>query len=344
MHKPAQIPNNTLQGHAMNHARQRTKTSVLVVDDTPANLALLSDLLKDDYQVKVATGGARALEIARSDSKPDLILLDVLMPGIDGYAVCRELKRDDNTRHIPIIFLTSRSDPADEERGLQLGAADYIAKPISPPVVLARISSQLKLQAYANQLELLILEHTAELAQTRSQFEKLLELSMDLDYESDPQALLGRVLQVGMKMLNCDAGAFLVRDAENSLVLAAHTRTQDTGTIKIPLFDPQTRAANVHDICADCVHSRQTLLVDDLTQESRYSLNSIRALDALAHYSTQSLLILPVVPRSGNALGVLCFFNAKGTRNTPFVAFHHTDIRYIEAHAAHAAAVLFNRR
>ncbi len=326
----------------MNQARPRAKTSILVVDDTPANLSLLSDLLKDEYQVKVATGGTRALEIARSSTPPDLILLDVLMPGIDGYAVCRELKRDDLTRHIPIIFLTTRSDPADEERGLQLGAADYIAKPISPPVVLARIRSQLKLQAYSNQLERLVLEHTAELAHTRSKFERLLELGMDLDYERKPQSLMGRILQVGMELLNCDAAAFLARTPVEALDLALHTRTPASGNCAIALFDPATQEANIHDVCTACVHSGQTLLIDDLGQETNYAMDSILALDRLAGYTTQSLLVLPVVPRNGKALGVLCFFNARDTRNGPFVPFHHSDISYIDAHAAHAAALLFH--
>lgn len=328
----------------MHQAKQRVKPSVLVVDDTPANLSLLSDLLKDDYQVKVATGGARALEIARSSAKPDLILLDVLMPGIDGYAVCRELKNDAHTSHIPIIFLTTRADPADEERGLQLGAADYIAKPISPPVVLARIRSQLQLQAYANQLEALILEHTSELTHTRSTFEKLLALGIDLDYEKNPQVLLGRVLQIGVEVLNCDAAAYWVRTAQDTLQLAAHTRTHETGGIEIPLFDPATGAPDTRNICTDCVHSGQTLLIDDTAQNSSYDLRSIQALDALAHYSTQSMLALPVVPRNGKALGLLCYFNAKSGRNGPFVAFQPKDKVYIEAHAAHAAAVLLNRR
>ena len=327
----------------MNHARQRSKPTVLVVDDTPANLSLLGDLLKDEYQVKVATGGARALEIARSTSQPDLILLDVLMPGIDGYAVCRELKRDDYTRHIPIIFLTTRADPADEERGLQLGAADYIAKPISPPVVLARIRSQLQLQSYANQLELLILEHTTELAHTKGKFEKLLELGVELDYEKHPQRLLERVLQIGVEILNCDAGAFFLRSAQNTLQLAVHTRAQDTCTLDIPLFNPQTQEANTRDVCTDCVHSGQTVLIDDLTQETHHDLSTIRAMDSVAHYNTQSVLIVPVVPRNGEALGLLCFFNARSARNGPFVAFQPKDMVYIEAHAAHAAAVIFNR-
>lgn len=123
------------------------KPTVLVVDDTPDNLALMSNLLRNDYKVKVANCGEKALKIAQADGAPDLILLDIMMPEIDGYEVCRRLKGDSRTRDIPIIFLTAKSDIKDETYGLELGAADYITKPISPPIVLARIKTHLSIKA-----------------------------------------------------------------------------------------------------------------------------------------------------------------------------------------------------
>ena len=124
--------------------------TVLVVDDTPDNLALMSRLLRGVYRVKVANSGERALQIARGTEVPDLILLDVMMPEMNGYDVCRALKADAATRDIPVIFLTARSDIEDEEAGLELGAVDYIAKPISPPIVLARVKAHLALKASAD--------------------------------------------------------------------------------------------------------------------------------------------------------------------------------------------------
>ncbi|HEY4079182.1 MAG TPA: two-component system response regulator [Burkholderiaceae bacterium] len=123
---------------------------VLVVDDTPENLSLMNDLLQDLYQVKVAPSGARALKIARSDTPPDLILLDIMMPEMDGYAVCRELKADPRTADIPVIFLTAMSEEADEEMGLGLGAVDYITKPVNGPILRARVRAHLQLKAAAD--------------------------------------------------------------------------------------------------------------------------------------------------------------------------------------------------
>ena len=126
------------------------KATVLVVDDTPDNLSLMSGLLKDDYKVKVANGGEKALKIAQSDNPPDLILLDIMMPGMDGYEVCQHLKSNPATRDIPVIFLTAKAEVEDEKKGLELGAVDYITKPVSPPIVMARVATQLSLKATAD--------------------------------------------------------------------------------------------------------------------------------------------------------------------------------------------------
>jgi putative two-component system response regulator len=123
---------------------------VLVVDDTPEQLSLVSSLLRDRYKVRVANNGERALEIANSTNKPDLILLDVVMPGMDGYEVCRRLKTQVETHDIPVIFLTVKADIENEQLGFSLGAVDYISKPISPPIVLARVATHLTLKATAD--------------------------------------------------------------------------------------------------------------------------------------------------------------------------------------------------
>jgi putative two-component system response regulator len=129
------------------------KPTVLVVDDTPDNLTLVSGLLKELYTVKVANNGQRGLAIAQSAEPPDLILLDIMMPGIDGYEVCRQLKEDPKTAGIPVIFLTAKAQAEDEQHGLELGAVDYITKPISAPILLLRVKTQLTLKAAADFLK-----------------------------------------------------------------------------------------------------------------------------------------------------------------------------------------------
>ena len=122
------------------------KATVLIVDDSPDSIALLSSFLRSNYRVKVALTGEKALEITEGEDPPDLILLDIVMPGMDGYEVCRRLKKNPLTSEIPVIFLTARSDVMDEAKGLELGAEDYITKPPSPPIVMARIRTHLRLK------------------------------------------------------------------------------------------------------------------------------------------------------------------------------------------------------
>jgi putative two-component system response regulator len=134
------------------HPPPSAKPTILVINDTPDNLTLMQALLKDLYRVKGATSGERGLKIALSDSPPDLILLDIMMPDMDGYEVCRRLKAHPVTQHIPVIFLTARSETHDEELGLELGAVDYLTKPASPAIVLARVHTHLALKASADLL------------------------------------------------------------------------------------------------------------------------------------------------------------------------------------------------
>jgi diguanylate cyclase (GGDEF)-like protein len=127
------------------------KPLILAVDDTPANLTVLTGFLREHYKVKAATSGPKALEIA-FEYPPDIVLLDIMMPGMDGYEVCRRLKANPATAHVPVIFLTARTEVADEEQGFAEGAVDFIHKPMSPPIVLARVKTHLTLKAQADQL------------------------------------------------------------------------------------------------------------------------------------------------------------------------------------------------
>jgi putative two-component system response regulator len=126
--------------------------TVLVVDDTPTNLKLLNDLLKDHYRVKLANNGIRALDLAAA-AAPDLVLLDIMMPEMDGYEVCRRLKASEATQHVPVLFLTAKTEIEDEELGFSVGAVDFIHKPISPPIVLARVKTHLQLKAWQDFLQ-----------------------------------------------------------------------------------------------------------------------------------------------------------------------------------------------
>lgn len=148
---------------------QVEKQVVLVVDDVPSNIDVLSEILRPTYQVKVVTNGVMALKIAMAPQPPDLILLDIMMPEMDGYEVCRQLKANPSTRHIPVIFVSAMDEVKDEAKGFELGAVDYITKPVSPSIVKARVKTHLALFDQNRVLEKKVKERTAEIHDTRLQ-------------------------------------------------------------------------------------------------------------------------------------------------------------------------------
>ena len=130
-----------------------SKNTILIVDDEPVNIKALELVLGDEHHLTYATTGEMALEMARSDPQPDLILMDIVMPGLDGFEVCEALKKDDKTRNIPVVFLTAKWETSEETKGLELGAVDYIRKPFSPPIIRARIRNHLELKRNRDLLE-----------------------------------------------------------------------------------------------------------------------------------------------------------------------------------------------
>lgn len=144
------------------------RQKILVIDDMPVNIQLLSEFLSEEYTVYFATNGQKGLELAR-DKRPDLILLDIMMPDMDGYQVCMSLKAAEETRQIPVIFITAMSSIEEEAMGLEIGAIDYITKPISPPIVKIRVRNHLELKRHSDMLEQL----SEELARKNRQLDIL---------------------------------------------------------------------------------------------------------------------------------------------------------------------------
>ena len=155
------------------NSSHKAKTRVLIVDDEPANIKILSNLLAGDYALSVATNGEQALQVAQVQS-PDLVLLDMVMPEMDGIEVCQALKKDPATQDIPVIFVTSMSDTINEERGLDAGAVDYISKPISPPIVKARVKIHIQNYLSKQFLEKLLSDQSGSLDDAKQEAQSLL--------------------------------------------------------------------------------------------------------------------------------------------------------------------------
>ncbi len=204
-----------------------SKPTVLVVDDTKTNIDIVVGLLKAQYEIMVALDGPTALELVES-TPPDLILLDIMMPGMDGYEVCERLKANSITRKIPVIFLTAKTEIEDETKGFELGAVDYITKPISPPILEARIKTQLALYDQNRVLEEKVSERTAELHETR--LEIIRRLGRAAEYKDNETGL--HVIRMS-HYSRLSGLAFGMDEAEADLLLNA-APMHDIGKIGIP--------------------------------------------------------------------------------------------------------------
>ncbi|PIE89673.1 MAG: two-component system response regulator [Acidobacteria bacterium] len=201
--------------------------TLLLVDDTPENIDVLKGILSSSYKLKVALHGKRAIEIATS-APPDLILLDIMMPEMDGYEVCRILKSNHKTQNIPIIFVTAKSEETDEFKGFNAGAVDYIRKPVSPVLVKARIKTHLALSDQNRVLELKVKERTEELEATR--LEIIRRLGRAAEYKDNETGL--HVIRMSYYAEHIAIKAGLPKEAATMILNAAPMH--DIGKIGIP--------------------------------------------------------------------------------------------------------------
>ncbi|MBS1208685.1 MAG: rpfG2 [Proteobacteria bacterium] len=146
---------------------RQEKPKILIIEDTPEHIHILIECLHEEFSITAATDGGRAWQFLQDHIKPDLILLDVIMPGLDGYEICKKLKADARTRDIPVIFMSALIEEQDERRGLEIGGVDYISKPLRPALVRARIRNQLELKRHRDHLEEVVKERTRELLLTQ---------------------------------------------------------------------------------------------------------------------------------------------------------------------------------
>ena len=203
------------------------RSTVLIVDDMPDNIAMIHEALRSEYATKIATSAKRAIEIAQT-MVVDLILLDIMMPDMDGFEACRILKSDPRTRSIPIIFVTARTDTADESLGFECGAEDYITKPISIPIVKVRVRTHLELFNKKRFLESLVAQRTTEIAETR--LEILHCLGRAAEYRDN---------DVGMHVARMAQYCYLIArgyglSEEESQLLLQVAPMHDVGKIAIP--------------------------------------------------------------------------------------------------------------
>lgn len=329
----------------MTHPSQDTqqKSTVLVVDDVPDNLALVGGLLEDFYAVRYATSGEKALRIATSDNPPDIILLDIVMPEMDGLEVCRRLKADPATASIPVIFVTSKTEAEDETRGFALGAVDYISKPVSPPILLARVKTHLRLKHFSDELDDTVKRRTRDLVAAQDKLENLIRAGLDLGRERDRMELLRKILFGGKTLFNCDAGTLYIVTEHKTLRFAQRTNNAELPSFEIPLYD-ESGAPVERFMATWCALHNEPIIVDDVYAETRFDVSGAKKMDAETGYRTISMLTVPLSPREGEVIGVLQFLNALDPESGRVIPFPPELARFVTAQAAQAAVALDNHQ
>ena len=302
------------------------KNTVLVVDDTPTNIQVLMETLKDDYRIIAAVNGQRALQMATSDPAPDIILLDIMMPEMDGYEVCKRLKAEAGTRDIPVIFITARSEVEDETRGLELGAVDYITKPISPPVVQARVKSHLELKQAREFLkdQNLILEHRVK--ERTEEILKLQQVEFDLRAAKEKvENELNIAAQIQKNILPTEFPAYPDRSEFELHALMQPARYVGGDFYDFFFVDDNTLALVMADVSDKGIPAALFMMV------SRTLINSLAA----DHRSPSVVL--------EKANNIMCQNNESGMFVTVFLAFYDVSSGKLTAtNAGHSAALIID--
>jgi putative two-component system response regulator len=227
-----------------------SKQTILIVDDAPENIELLNIILGQEYKIKVALNGEKAIEVASNPSQlPDLILLDVMMPGMDGYAVCRHLKTDDLTRKIPVIFISALGEATDEKQGFDVGGVDYITKPVVAATVRARVKTHLALYDQNRALEEKVRERTEELLHTQDA--TIIGFSTLAEFRDQ------------------ETGAHIMRTKQYVFILAQYlsTHARFSSYLNKSTIELIQRSAPLHDIGKIAVPDRILLKPGPLTPE-----------------------------------------------------------------------------
>lgn len=286
------------------------KQTILVVDDVPENIDILKGILQSQYKVKVALNGRKALDITGS-SPPDLILLDIMMPEMDGYEVCKRLKGNRSTKHIPVIFVTAKSTETDEAEGFELGAVDYVTKPVSPLLVRARVKTQLALYDQNRVLEEKVKLRTSELETTR--LEIIRRLGRAAEFKDNETGL--HVIRMSYYSAHIARKMGMAEDDVDMLLNAAPMH--DVGKIGIP-DNIILKPGKLNDDEWDIMRTHPQIGADIIGNHSAGILHLAREI-ALSHHEKWNASGYPAglagkdIPFSGRIVAIADVFDALTT-------------------------------
>ena len=356
---------NTFQDNA-------TKASILVVDDTPDNLRLLAGILgQQGYEVRPMPNGQLALMAAQS-ALPDLILLDINMPELNGYEVCERLKADEKTRDIPVIFISARGEVDDKVTAFELGGVDYVTKPFQFEEVLARVRTHLALRDLQKQLECTNeeLEELNDLLQEKLDIQVRLYRQLDkekkraddllnvvipigvaLSAEQEFDRLLERIVLEAKSFCNADGGTLYLRTEEDHLrfvimrndslnIALGGTTGKETSFPPLPLYDEITSEPNNRSVATHAALSGVSINIADAYEAERSDLSGIREFDQRTNYRTRSCLTIPLKSSLDQVVGVLQLINAQDPETDQVIPFDSNLQQMMESLSSLAVVAL----
>ncbi len=320
--------------------------TILIVDDTELNINTLMDLLDDKYDILAALDGESALEIVDDEDNIDLILLDIMMPGIDGFEVCRRLKSNPNTKDIPIIFITSKTDDDSIEKAYEVGGVDYISKPFRAKEILLRIDTQLKLKETSGSL-------TQDISKKTKLINELLSIGISLTSENNYEILLEKVMLGCKRFSNADAGTlYLISEDEKSIEFKiVHTDSLDIKMggsgekLRWPALDLYTPDNKPNDsmVSVKCALEEKLFNFRDVYNVKEFNFEGTKAFDSSTGYRTKSMLVVPMINRDKELIGVLQLLNKKDENNN-IISFECSDEILISSMASLGAISIHNHQ
>ena len=327
---------------------------ILIVDDTPENLVILGNLLeKDGYEVLVATSGPMSLEIAATYPHPELILLDIMMPGMDGYEVNRRLKSDPELRTIPVIFISALDMQDQKIQAFREGAVDYVTKPFQAEEVMARVHTHIQLSRLEDLKHEIAERKLAEQEKEKlwNQLQMLVEESMALSAEKDLAKLVTLILHTAKDLVNADGGVLYLLEGDvleveilslssENLVLGGLSKNPAPRVMIRPAIMAFLEQDSVLRWACESFNRKNIVSVKDVS----LTLFPTGLPKEPCDYPIRSLIAVPIITRQAKVIGVLQLFNARDKYTGKFIGSEHKDeINFISSLAAQAAVALDNR-
>jgi response regulator RpfG family c-di-GMP phosphodiesterase len=326
----------------MNINKQHT---ILVVDDTDTNVETLLELLEDKYDTLATLSGEDALDIVQEE-QVDLILLDIMMPNMDGFEVCRRLKNNQNTKDIPVIFITAKTDDTSIEEAYELGGVDYITKPFRAIEVLSKINMHLTLKDNKTKMQN-TLDNKTQL------INELLDIGISLTSENDFNILLEKIMLGCKKFSNADAGTIYLisKDGKYLEFVIVHTDQLDIkmgGSGEKLIWPPlnlydQDGKPNNHMVAVKCALESKLFNFEDVYHVKEFNFDGTKVFDQSTNYKTQSMLVVPMLNRDKDVIGVIQLINKKDD-NGNIIKFKNADEILISSMSSLGAVSIHNHQ